>query len=74
VEAAFDTLFKGLSKTQWVFLSYNSESLVSKEKMLELMGKYGIASVVEREYKRFKSYEYNEDKPVQEYLFCLRRT
>jgi adenine-specific DNA-methyltransferase len=73
VEAAFDSLIKGLNKAQWVFLSYNSESLVSKEKMLELLGKYGSASVVEREYKRFKSYEYNEDKPVQEYLFCLQR-
>lgn len=72
VEAAFETLFKEL-KAPWIFLSYSSESLVSKERMLELMGKYGTASVSERTYKRFKSYEYNEDKPVQEYLFALRK-
>lgn len=72
VEAAFETLFKDL-KAEWIFLSYNSESIVSKEKMLELMGKHGTATVVEREYKRFKSYEYNKDVPIQEYLFCLRK-
>jgi adenine-specific DNA-methyltransferase len=71
VEEAFGKLFKNL-KAKWIFLSYNSESLVSKEKMLELMQAYGLASVVERDYKRFKSFEYNEDKQIQEYLFCLK--
>jgi adenine-specific DNA methylase len=43
VEDAFEKLFKQLD-TQWLFLSYNSESIVSKEKMLALMGKYGTAT------------------------------
>jgi len=73
VEQAFDRLFREL-KTQWIFLSYNSESIVSKDKMLEIMGKYGVATVVERDYKRFKSYEYNKDVTIQEYLFCLHKT
>ena len=72
VEAAFETLFREL-KTKWIFLSYSSESIVPKERMLELMGKYGDVEVVERDYKRFKSFEYNEDKPVLEYLFCLQK-
>jgi len=72
VEKAFEMLFREL-KTKWIFLSYNSESTVSKEKMLELMQKYGTASVVEREYKRFKSYEYNKDVDIKEYLFCLQK-
>ena len=72
VEEAFDKLFNGL-KTKWIFLSYNSESIVSKEKMLEIMGKYGVASVVERDYKRFKSFEYNNDVDIKEYLFCLHK-
>lgn len=72
VENAFDALFHNL-KTKWIFLSYNSESIVSKGKMLELMGRYGDVSVVERDYKRFKSYEYNEDLVIQEYLFCLKK-
>lgn len=73
VEKAFDTLVRSL-KTKWVFLSYNSESLVSKDKMLSLLKKYGEVSVVERDYKRFKSFEYNEDKNIQEYLFCLKKS
>ena len=73
VENAFDLLFREL-KTKWVFLSYNSESIVSKEKMLDIMKKYGTASVIERDYKRFKSFEYNKDVDIKEYLFCLHKT
>jgi adenine-specific DNA-methyltransferase len=72
VEKAFDLLFREL-KTKWVFLSYNSESIVSKEKMLDIMKKYGTASVIERDYKRFKSFEYNKDVDIKEYLFCLNK-
>ena len=70
VENAFDSLFRNL-KTKWVFVSYNSEGIIPKEKMLEIMSRYGTSSVIERDYKRFKSFEYNQDKPIQEYLFCL---
>jgi len=73
VEKAFETLFRQL-KTKWIFLSYSSESIVSKEKMLELMNKYGTASVIERDYKRFKSFEYNKDVEIKEYLFCLNKS
>lgn len=72
VEKAFDMLFREL-KTKWVILSYNSESLVGKEKMLEIMNKYGNASVIERDYKRFKSFDYNKDVNIKEYLFCLEK-
>jgi adenine-specific DNA-methyltransferase len=72
VEGAFDRLVSGL-RAEWVFLSYNSESLVSKENMLELLGKYGTVTVVERPYKRFKSFKYNKDAEIEEYLFCLHK-
>jgi len=72
VENAFKFLFSGL-KTKWIFLSYNSESIISKEKMLEIMNLYGNASVIEKEYKRFKSFEYNKDIDIKEYLFCLNK-
>lgn len=72
VEAAFDHLVGGL-RAEWVFLSYNSESIVSKEKMLEILGKYGTVTVIERPYKRFKSFKYNKDLDIEEYLFCLRK-
>jgi adenine-specific DNA-methyltransferase len=71
-ETAFDTLIRGL-RAKWIFLSYNSESIVSKEKMMEILSRYGTVSVIEREYKRFKSFEYNEDKAINEYLFCLEK-
>jgi adenine-specific DNA-methyltransferase len=72
VEEAFDKMFNQLN-TEWIFLSYSSESTVSKDKMIEIMRKYGDVSVVEREYKRFKSFEYNEDNDIFEYLFCLKK-
>ena len=71
-EAAFDTLFKNL-KSKWIFLSYNSESIIPKEKMLEIIGRYGVASVEECDYKRFKSFKYNGNLEIKEYLFCLRK-
>jgi adenine-specific DNA-methyltransferase len=71
-ETAFDTLIRNL-RAKWIFLSYSSESIVSKEKMMEILSRYGTVSVTEREYKRFKSFEYNEDKAVREYLFCLEK-
>jgi adenine-specific DNA-methyltransferase len=73
VEEAFEKLFNNL-KTDWIFLSYNSESLVSKSRMIELMEKCGTVTVVERDYKRFKSFEYNDNKEIKEYLFCLKLT
>jgi adenine-specific DNA-methyltransferase len=72
VETAFDSLIRGL-RAKWIFLSYNSESIVSKDKMMEILSRYGTVSVTEREYKRFKSFEYNEDKAINEYLFCLEK-
>jgi adenine-specific DNA-methyltransferase len=72
VEDAFKRLFECL-KAPWIVLSYNSESLVSKERMMHLMQRHGDVTVVERDYKRFKSFDYNQDKPIQEYLFFLRR-
>lgn len=71
-EKAFDLLIREL-KTKWIFLSYNSESIVSKEKMIDIMKKYGDVSVIERDYKRFKSFQYNKDVNIKEYLFCLHK-
>lgn len=71
-ENAFDLLFCKL-KTKWIFLSYSSESIISKDKMIDTMKKYGNVSVIERDYKRFKSFEYNKDIQIKEYLFCLEK-
>lgn len=71
VDAAFRGLIGGLT-AKWIVLSYNSESLVSKDRMLEILGEKGTVSVVERDYKRFKSFEYNEDVAIKEYLFIVK--
>lgn len=70
---SFDDLFKNLD-TKWIFLSYSSESIVSKEKMIEIMSKYGNVCVTDMDYKRFKSFEYNNDVSIKEYIFCLEKT
>ena len=70
---SFDLIFSQL-KTKWIFMSYNSESIISKDKMIDIMKKYGNVSVVERDYKRFKSFKYNKDKDIKEYLFCLNKS
>lgn len=72
VQAAFEKLIGSL-KAEWIFTSYNSESLIKKDAMVTLMKKFGELTVIERDYKRFKAYEYNEDKKIVEYLFCLRQ-
>ena len=79
VKEAFRELFSALqSKTKWIFLSYNSESLLSKSSMLEIIQKTCPGSkteVIDRDYKRFKNFDYgkdsNETGEVVEYLFCI---
>ena len=73
VESEFTSMIRAL-KTKWIFISYNSESLIKKDAMIKILEKFGEVSVIEREYKRFKSFEYNEDKAIMEYLFCLKKT
>lgn len=70
IKDAFTTLLKGLN-TEWIFISYNSEGILSKTEMMEILSEYGEASFIERDYKRFKSFEYNENIKIKEYLFCL---
>jgi adenine-specific DNA-methyltransferase len=72
VKESFELLISQIN-APWIFLSYNSESLISRKDMEELLSLYGEVSVVERDYKRFKSFQYNQSKPIREYLFCLRK-
>lgn len=72
VAGAFKQVLERI-RAQWVFISYNSESMLAKDEMLKILGEFGTASVVERSYKRFKSFDYNKDKDICEYLFCLKR-
>jgi adenine-specific DNA methylase len=54
-------------------MSYNSEGIVSKDDIIELMKKTGWSNIIvyEKEYKRFKSNTLgDQSKSVIEYLFC----
>lgn len=73
VESALTSLVERLPAT-WVLLSYSSEGLLSKDQIQTCLGRFGTVTVLERPYKRFKSFEYNETAPVTEYLFCLHKS
>ena len=72
--ASFRKIFS-LIKTDYLVMSYNSESLLSKEEVVSLLEESGRNNIVvyEEEYKRFKSNK-NGSQPsvVIEYLFCCR--
>lgn len=71
-----NVLTKIMSK--YVFISYSSESIVSKDEMISLMVETGWKDVVcyEKEYQRFKSNRNSEEsqkKIIIEYIFCGKR-
>lgn len=72
VEDTFKKLCADL-KSKFIVISYNSESLIEKDRMIELLGEFGTVSVFERGYKRFKSFEYNEGNRVSEFLFVVAK-
>ena len=72
-EIAFVNLFSRL-KARFIFLSYNSEGIVPIDKLEQLARKYGTTELIEREYKRFKSFDHNKkvEKKITEYLLCVK--
>jgi adenine-specific DNA-methyltransferase len=71
VKQAFSTLFSHI-KTKYIFISYNSESLLSRYEMVSLLENTGWINikVVEKDYKRFKSNVNSGKTTILEYLFC----
>lgn len=57
----------------WVFVSYSTEGIIPEGDMMAMMREHGEVTVVRQDYKRFKSYNYNVDRQVQELLYCLRK-
>ena len=65
-------------KSKYIFISYSSESVVSKDDMISMMVDAGWKDVIccEKEYQRFKSNKNSEDlqqKNIIEYIFCGKR-
>lgn len=61
-------------KSKYIFISYSSESVVSKDKMIEILKEnWGEVRCYEQNYQRFKSNKNSNEKQsknVVEYLFC----
>lgn len=71
-EKSFLSLFEKL-KSKYIFVSYSSESIVSKNKMIEMLNDSGWEKIecIEYIYPRFKSNKNgHQEKDVIEYLFC----
>ena len=71
----FEKLLKN-AKFKHIILSYNSEGLMEKSKIEEIMKKYGKAStfkLVEIPYRRFRSRSANAKHGVMEYLFYIEK-
>jgi adenine-specific DNA-methyltransferase len=73
VASAFRTLIASLPAT-WVLVSYSSEGLLPLDTLRACLAEHGEVTVVERPYRRFKSFAYNATAPVTEYLLCLHKT
>ena len=78
---AFEEFKVVLSKirSRYIFISYSSESVVSKSDMMELLKNAGWNDVkcYEKQYQRFKSNKNSDEKQpknIIEYIFCGKRT
>lgn len=75
VAGEFERIVKA-TKARYVFLSYNSEGLMHSKVVLEIMSSYGEASVLTKDYGRFRADVDRENRvyktdSVEEYLFCM---
>lgn len=64
------------AKFKYIILSYNSEGLMSKEDIEDIMKKYGKSEtfeLVEIPYRRFRSRSANAKHGVMEYLFFIEK-
>lgn len=71
IESALDTLLYS-TKAKHIIMSYNNEGLISKDKIIELMKKYGEVSCEEIPYERYNRIK-NNGSSVVEYLFTLKK-
>lgn len=74
VEEGFEKLVKGV-RSKYIYISYSSDGLISKKRMMEIMegGGWGRIQCKEKEYKKFKSNGEGNGKRILEYIFCGER-
>lgn len=72
VKKAFEDMVENIN-SKYIFISYSSEGLISKDDFVKMLEKYGKVEVYEKEYKRFKSFDYNTTGNLMEYIFALEK-
>lgn len=60
-------------RAKFIFMSYNTESLIKESELVELFQKYGSIEVKRQPYKKYKSNKNKNEKNVEELLFCLKK-
>ena len=71
VKAAFSDIVKMLQPKKAIFISYNSESLLSQEEMKNVFLKHGDVILYKKLYRRFKSNVQTDSKQVYELLYRI---
>jgi adenine-specific DNA-methyltransferase len=70
IYSAFENTVSSI-KSKYLFISYSSEGILTKDQMLEILGKTRTNVICkEIEYSKFKSSEAKSNTCVMEYLFC----
>jgi adenine-specific DNA-methyltransferase len=59
------------SKSKYIFISYNTEGLLSESDIITLLNKYGSVVVKRKSHKKYKSNVNKNEKHIEELLFCL---
>lgn len=68
VKKSFEHILSSI-KASRIYLSYNSEGLLSKDELMSIGQERGEVKIYEKEYKRFKSHRNKENSSITEYLF-----
>jgi site-specific DNA-methyltransferase (adenine-specific) len=71
VEPALEEIIRK-SKSAFVIMSYNNEGLMTKDRIMAIMGKFGDISCEEIPYERYNRVK-DKGSNIIEYIFTLRR-
>jgi adenine-specific DNA-methyltransferase len=73
VVGAFQRLISKCN-SEYVFLSYNNEGLLSEAKLLEILNDFGQVNVLTKDHKRYKSINQDGSNSVtRELLYAVRK-
>jgi adenine-specific DNA-methyltransferase len=73
-ETAMDSLIKE-TKSKYIMVSYNNEGIISSEKMMEILKKYGEVELRRKEYNTFKGSRNLKERKnkVEEQIYVLKK-